>query len=222
MTAAGPADRYNPIVDRLARAWARARHRHPTNAELWDDLARATEYAESGWAAHRKASATIATLRNHAEQLRLDHAEVQRQRNAIRGDFAAMEGRALAAEQALAEQPRDASLAVPTASENQTTGPVTFWVAPPDPLAKPSWRPTEETAELARFGTNVYAYKRTRDIRVSGAPNFDGPNSVNLLMHMANAVWWQLYTRNGELPPSSGEWTPPDSKIPPAPGASAR
>lgn len=121
MNAAGPADRYNPIVDRLARAWHRARHQHPTNAELWDDLARATEYAESGWAAHRKASATIATLRNQVVQLRLDHAEVQRQRNAIRGDFAAMERRVIAAEQALAGGTRDASLAAPTVSEDHTS-----------------------------------------------------------------------------------------------------
>lgn len=121
MNAAGPADRYNPVVDRIARAWARARHRPQLVADLRGDLAFAAEQVELHLRARRKAEAKVATLANQVRQLELDHAEVQRQRNAIRGDFAAMERRVIAAEQALAGGTRDASLAAPTASEDHTS-----------------------------------------------------------------------------------------------------
>lgn len=130
MTAAGPADRQQGLLARLTLARQRADAQRRRTADLRGRLTVVEQQAELNRFLHQvaegllaRAHADLATTRAQVVQLRLDHAEVQRQRNAIRGDFTAMERRALAAEQALAEQPRDASLAAPTASEDHTSPP---------------------------------------------------------------------------------------------------
>lgn len=118
MTAAGPADRGQGLLARVTRARQRADAQRRRTADLQVRLADAERRAELNrerygaaeklWA---KAAANLAGARNQVNQLGLDHAEVQRQRNVTRRDLSAaqadirvLEHRAKAAERRLAEQ----------------------------------------------------------------------------------------------------------------------